>query len=249
MIIDSFDDKSKPIMNPGDFYGEKKYYSDICILTFSNDILEKAVKEYNAKVIGFIGSVNGKKNIYLFNYQGRDIVLYLVGVSAPVAHADIIELNWLTGATKFVMFGSCGNLNKEITKNKFIVPSEAYRDEGVSYHFLKPSDYIKIKNADIVSNIFDELKVPYIKGRVWTTDCFYMETVNKIKDRVNDGCLAVDMELSGVEAACDYYGFDLYDFLATGDTLSLDEYDRSGLNDANNNYDKFLLALEIIKRI
>ena len=31
----------------------------------------------------------------------------------------------ITGASKFVMFGSCGSLDREATKGKFIVPTES----------------------------------------------------------------------------------------------------------------------------
>ena len=31
-----------------------------------------------------------------------------------------------------------------------MVPTDAYRDEGTSYHYAPASDYIEIKNADVV---------------------------------------------------------------------------------------------------
>ena len=68
------------------------------------------------------------------------------------------------------MFGSAGSLNKEKTQGRFIIPTEAYRDEGISYHYAPPNDYIKIKNHEKLSAVFDELRVPYVKGKVWTTD-------------------------------------------------------------------------------
>ena len=63
------------------------------------------------------------------------------------------------------------------------------------------------------------------------------------------GCIAVDMELAGVQSVCDFYGFDLYDFLVSRDVLSEDKYEMEGCNDANQNMDKFYIALEIAERI
>lgn len=57
------------------------------------------------------------------------------------------------------------------------------------------------------------------------------------------------MELAGVQAVCDYYGWNLYDFLATGDVLDKAVYDISGLANANHNMDKLYIAIEIAKRI
>lgn len=54
------------------------------------------------------------------------------------------------------------------------------------------------------------------------------------------------MELAGVQAVCDFLGFELYNFLATGDVLAENEYHVEGLSDAIHNMDKFYIGLEII---
>lgn len=48
-----------------------------------------------------------------------------------------------------------------------------------------------------------------------TTDAIYRETKAKFEARKSEGCIAVEMELAGVQAVCDYYGWNLYDFLVT----------------------------------
>ena len=57
------------------------------------------------------------------------------------------------------------------------------------------------------------------------------------------------MELAGVQAVCDFYGFELYDFLAAGDVLSEEVYSNVGLKKANHDTDKLFIALEIAKLI
>ena len=155
----------------------------------------------------------------------------------------------MTGATKFVMFGSAGNLNREATAGKFVVPAEAYRDEGMSYHYAPPADYIGIPGSETVGRVVEELKMPYVRGRVWTTDALYRETKNQVAQRQQEGCLAVDMELAGVQAVCGFHGFSLYDFLITGDVLDAEEYSPEGLREANHTLKHFYLALEIAKRL
>ena len=49
-----------------------------------------------------------------------------------------------------------------------------------------------------------------------------------------EGCIAVEMELAGVQALCDFYGLTLYDFLEAGDVLSDSSYDINGLHAANH---------------
>ena len=55
--------------------------------------------------------------------------------------------------------------------------------------------------------------------------------------------------MAGMQSVCDFHGFDLYNFLVTGDVLSEDKYEMERFNDANHNLDKFYIALEIAKRI
>ena len=43
------------------------------------------------------------------------------------------------------------------------------------------------------------------------------EAVNLVRKRKEEGCIAVEMELAGVQAISDFYGFELYDFLVAGD--------------------------------
>mgnify|MGYP002521775250 FL=1 len=93
----------------------------------------------------------------------------------------------ITGASKFVMFGSCGSLDREATKGKFIIPTESRRGEG---------------------------------------------------------CLAVEMELAGVQAVCSFYGLALYNFLEAGGVLEESGYDVANLRGANHDLGKLYIALE-----
>jgi hypothetical protein len=57
------------------------------------------------------------------------------------------------------------------------------------------------------------------------------------------------MEIAGVEAVCDFHGFALYAFLATGDVLDAPTYENDALSSANHSLDKLHIALEIAARI
>lgn len=248
MITDAFD-KTEALFGPKDFYGEQKQLCDKCIIVFSEVIFDYMLETYLHEKAGAIRCCNGITTIYVFEIAGMKIAGYLSHIGSALAGSDVIDVNWITGADKFIMFGSAGSLDSDITTGKFVVPIEAYREEGLSYNYAVPSDYIGIKNAKIVKNIFDELELPSVTGRVWTTDAIYRETKAKFEARKNEGCLAVEMELAGVQAVCDFYGWNLYDFLVTGDVLDQTVYDVSRLAKANHNMDKLHIAIEIAKRI
>lgn len=249
MITDSFDTETRPLLTLKDFYGEKRYFADICLVTFSKVIYETLLTTYSCKKVADMQSPNGDTPIYSFQYEGHEILFYLSLVGSTGASHCVMEANWLTGATKFVMFGSSGSLDQETTANRFVIPTEAYRDEGTSYHYASPADYIIVKNSSVVSGILKELHIPFVEGRIWTTDAIMRETVGNAAKRRAEGCIAVDMEIAGVQSVCDFHGLELYAFVVTGDVLSEDSYTIGTLSDANHNVDKLQIALEIAVRI
>ena len=248
MIIDSFD-TSEPILKLEHFYGKRGNFIKKCIILFSDRIFQYVKENYSLEQIGRIGGSSFQVPIYMFDYNGEKIGVYLTPMGSVLCGGNIIECSYITGATKFVMFGSCGSLDKELTNGKFIIPTEAYRDEGLSYHYMEPSDFVTIKNSDVVEKVFKSLNVPYVKGKVWTTDAPFMETVNLVRKRKKEGCIAVEMELAACQAVADYYHFELYNFLQPGDVLLEDCYDKALLHEANHDLLKFEIGLKIINYI
>ena len=249
MITDCFDIETDPIISMKDFYGEQNHIVDICLIIFSDEIHRYLLKEFDCEEIAKLTACNGDTPIYKMNYIGTDIAFYLTGIGSAMASSMCYETNWLTGATKFIMFGSCGSLNREKTDGKFIIPTESYRGEGCSYYFAEPADYIKIKNSQKLATIFDEIGAPYVLGKVWTTDSMIRETKGLVAKRKAEGCIAVEMEVAGVQAVCDFYELELYDFLEAGDVLEASGYEVEGLREANHNFGKLYIALEIALRI
>ena len=166
-------------------------------------------------------------------------------------HKEVADVTTVNGSKPVYLldingkFGSAGSLDNEATDGRYVIPTQAYRDEGMSYHYAPPSDFIDVKNSGKLAEIFEKLKLPYVQGRIWTTDAPYRETKTALAERKKAGCIAVEMEVAGVQAVCDFYGIELYSFLMTGDVLDLDEYKPEGLAYANHSRDKFFTALKI----
>ena len=249
MIESAFDPSSEPIITPGMIYGEKRHLCKTCIVTFSENILQNVLESYDCTQIARIGACNGSVPIYGLRDGDRTIAVYLSGIGSAVAATDIIEAGWLTGAENFIVFGSAGNLNREATAGKLIVPTAAYRDEGLSYHYAPAAPYIEMPGAKRVAEVFDRLGIPYVQGRTWTTDAIYRETRARMLQRREEGCLCVEMEAAGAQAVCSHYGFGLYYFLMTGDVLDLPEWEAGELRQANHCLDNFRLALEIAREV
>lgn len=249
MITDSYSSEKESLFSPGAFLGERKYIYDIAITTFSHEIFTAVTEKYPHTEVAGIGSANGRRPIYLLDVDGKKIIFYMSSIGSCLAGIDIIEAQWQTGIKKLIVFGSAGALDSEATNGKYVIPTQAYRDEGMSYHYAPPSDFIDLKNSEKLAEIFAELKLPYIDGRIWTTESPYRETKSAVAARKKDGCIAVEMELAGLQAVCDFHGIELYGFLVTGDVLDGKEYDHEGLDSANHSLDKFFIALKIAARI
>lgn len=249
MIIDCYDISTEPVMSLRDFYGEPGHAADRCLVLFSLQLYEHLLATFPCEKIGEIRSCNGNRPIYKFTYKGVELGFYLTMIGSACASSNVEEAAWVTGATKFVMFGSCGSLDREQTAGRFILPTHSYRGEGCSYYYAPPADYITIPNSDKMAELFTELQVPFVQGRVWTTDSMGRETRALVARRKAEGCIAVEMELAGVQAACDFNGFQLYNFLEAGDVLGENHYEIEGLHAANHDLGKLYIALEIARRI
>lgn len=244
MITDSYDIQTEPMFSLKDFYGEQKHIVNTCLVLFSSEIQKHLLDTFECSVIGKMMTCREVTPIYQLTYENRKIAFYLSQLGSAMAADYCAETWWLTGAENFVMFGSCGSLNREKTFGKFILPEFAYRGEGFSYYFAAAEDYIQIKNCDSLARIFDELHLPYVKGRVWTTDTMLRETYGLVNKRREEGCIAVEMEVAGVQSVCDFYGLQLYDFLEAGDVLGETDYEPEGLPEANHGLGKLYIGLK-----
>ena len=222
MITDSFDNKSPAKINVKK--NENAVQADAVIFTFSQEIEKHVVSSYDCEKVGEFQIACGQSSVYLLKYHGKRIGFFRTWVGAPACVAPIEELSTVLDTDKIIHFGGAGCLNKEIARGKVMIPTEAYRDEGTSYHYAPATDYIRIKNCGIVKAFMEENKIPYVMGRTWTTDAFYRETVNNFEKHKADGCISVEMEGSAVQAVCDFRGLEVYMFFTSGDLLDAPEW-------------------------
>lgn len=122
---------------------------------------------------------NQNKNIKLpsvaiMTFSRRLIEDSMASVSAPMISGDIEELH-ANGVNTFIIYGNCGVLDRTIEDCSIIIPTKAFRDEGISYHYQEASDDIEMNQLYINDfiNILKEYNFSYRTGATWTTDAFY----------------------------------------------------------------------------
>ncbi len=251
MITDSFDPNTEEIMKI--WKNEEAVQVDACIVTFSNEILQYVLDTEECKQEGNIYSTNGATPIYSFKYEDRLFAIYMSPVGAPGSTADMEDSLSVIKTDKYIVFGGSGCLNKEIARGRVMVPTEAYRDEGTSYHYAPASDYITVKNADKVAEFMEQAGLPYIKGKTWTTDAVHRETRGNFEKRKNEGCISVEMECAALQAMCDMRELELYYFLTCGDLLDAPKWDerksKGQKKDTQHDPGHFDIALELARYI
>lgn len=229
MIINAFDNKSEAMINPKK--KENAIRVDACIITFSNIIEQYVLNNYNCVKIAEYKFVTGITPIYQFEYNNHKFAFFRTYVGGPACVGSIEDSLQELEVDRYILFGGAGCLNKEITRGKIMIPTEAYRDEGTSYHYVSASDYISIKNSNIVADFMEKSNIPYILGKTWTTDSFYRETKNNCEKHKADGCISVEMECASVEAMCKFRNLNLYVFFMSGDLLDAPEWDERKVSD------------------
>lgn len=251
MITDTYDPHSEPIIELHNFYTPSNI-AEKAIVTFSLKAFEYVKEKVELKLEDYFGNANGRFPIYSFMHDGEKILFYMSPITAPAAGGVLDEVRFICGAKKFIVFGSCGALSDAVPKNQMIIPTEAYRDEGFSYHYAPASDYIKVKNSQRLTEIATKLGLPYVSGRTWTIDAMCRETVNNTEKRKADGCITVEMECSALQALCDYRNIDLYIFLFRGDLVQSSGWEKGDLGGENEKHRQcacFDIALQLVKEI
>lgn len=239
--------ESKALFQPTEVVKPVENFPEICISTFSKQIIDKFAALDKVEVIAKLYTANGENPIYKISYGGREFAFYLSLVGAPACVCGLEEVIAM-GAKKFIFFGSCGVLDDEKVQRHIIVPSAVVREEGTSYHYLAPGEEIEPdwEAGEILKKCLRRCGYSYVCGKIWTSDAIYRETVDQIEERKKDGCLAVDMEYSALLAAARYRNVLLIQFFYGADTLDGGEWQPRDLADNGlSNAEKYLaLALE-----
>ncbi|NLW20005.1 MAG: nucleoside phosphorylase [Clostridiales bacterium] len=251
MITSSFD-PAPGIISPDMLVDRVDGLPDTCVITFSKTVLDHVLARYPHQAACLVPALNGERTIWRLAACGLDLLFYMSPITSAGAGLMLEQVAAATGARRFILFGSCGALTSSLTEGRLIVPTRAYRDEGLSYHYAPPADYITVRNAPLVAQVLDDLGLPRVSGPVWTTDALFRETRGNMDRRVSEGCIAVDMECAGLQALCDFRGYEYYTFFYTGDLLDAPAWEArildSGSKEADHQLAAFLVALQVARR-
>lgn len=243
--IIEFDSNKNALINPESTTKNYPRIHSKLVITFFKDVIDQLLLE---KQIELKFTIKGENTLDIYQYIHDDVMIIEGKLGAPACAGFLEELISL-GAKEVMFCGGGGALRKEITFGKFVLVEDAIRDEGLSYHYYKPSRTIQANHAvnDHIRNELEKRNIPFIQGRVWTTDAFFRETKSIIELRRNEGALIVEMEQAAMLAVANYreiaYGAIIY----SGDDVSSDIWDsRSWRHKGDIRYNLVQLCKEIV---
>lgn len=253
MILEQFDPNKHAVIDPQDLVRYREDIPKVAVTCFSKATFSRLVDKFGGSKVTVRSLANLDIIVYETVYKDAKVALFLSPVGAP-ACALLLEDIFALGVEKIVMFGTCGVLDRSIGDCSIIIPDKAVRDEGTSYHYASASDEISVnKNyTEDFIGILDELSCSYTQGKVWTTDAFYRETADKVKERKAQGCICVDMECSAVAAVAAFREKEVFQFFYAADNLDADEWDMRSLDNSDKLDEKdkvALLAMELAAKI
>ena len=138
----------------------------------------------------------------LWVFEIRNVEVGVVGCAVGASFAVLVaEELFESGCELLISITSAGEITPVARPPYFILIDRALRDEGVSYHYLPPSDW-----SDAPSHLLEHLQELHIGtpalvfGSTWTTDAPFRETQAAIAAAKARGILAVEMEAAGLYA-------------------------------------------------
>ena len=219
--------REEGMLKPTDIIRDKTEMPFSMIVTWQRSILQAVDRLYGLKQVSTF-KCGLPCPVYEFKANKEKLGIVNLPIGAPVA-AGFMEEYIIRGVMQFVCIGYAGTLSPN-AGGKIIVPTQAYRDEGTSWHYAPhDSPWINVNTAKKLDDILTELDIPHICGRVWTTDAFYRETPSAVRMMKEQNCLCVDMECAANMAVAQMRNVHCYQMMFGADSLEGDSWKRGKL--------------------
>ena len=254
MLLHEFDPAETAIFNPSRVFKPIEGMPKVAVSCFSFVTFERMLALFpDAERIAEMKCASQRFPVYKVTYRDVELALYMSGVGAPLCVGNQEEI-YALGAECLVLFGTCGVLDGSIADCAVILPDAAMRDEGTSYHYAPPGDEIvvNVHHRQLFLDLMEELHLPCVTGKCWTTDSMYRETREKTARRKAAGCVCVDMECASVAAVAQFRRKEALHFFYAADNLDSTEWDERSLSNFANLDEKdriAMIALEAARRI
>ena len=182
--------------------------------------ISRFAEEQGGQEIGHFASITKNFPLYQLPTEEGPLLLMQAPVGAPAA-VLMEERLFAYGVETLFAIGCCGALT-DLPENTFLVVEKAFREEGTSFHYLPPAPFIALDEKPLcqLASYFQDKEIPFLRCTTWSSDGFFRETKEKIRQRKAEGCQVVDMECSALAACARFRKKTFAQILFTADTLA-----------------------------
>lgn len=222
--------RGRSFLNAKDFWKYKNEIGRIpkeqppkgVIICYSPTLLDYIIKNQPVVKVDYVFG----DYYYLLEENDKEIgICGGFGIGAPVVSILIEELS-VYGVKTFLSIGTAGALQKDLKLGSFVICDKAIRDEGSSYHYIKPEKYA-YPSKSITKKLVEvakELDLEYKIGTSWTVDAPYRETYEEIERYQQESVLTVEMEAAAIFAVAKYLKVQAGALFTISDYLSEDKW-------------------------
>lgn len=219
------------------------------VLAFLDECVDERAALEGWPVALWYYSIAKQHQVYKAEHEGQEVCVLQMPVGAATA-AQLLDWLISCGVQQVIAVGSCGVLI-DLPEDSFLVPKQALRDEGTSYHYLPPARTVETSAAAraAIEQTLDEFRLPWDECMTWTTDGFFRETEALAAYRRAEGCTVVEMECAALAACAQFRGVEFGQLLFTADSLAdAKQYDPRSWG-MNSQELALLLGLEAVCRM
>ena len=162
---------------------------------------------------------------------GEPCVLARIGIGAPAA-AVLLEDSVARGVRDVLVVGSAGSLQPSLPVGSTVIVTGAEREDGTSHHYLPAGEVVSADRelATALEGCSAARGAGPVRGRSWTIDAPYRETVGAIRRHREAGVSVVEMEAAAIFAVARVRGVRAALIVAVSDELFGDEW-KAGFRD------------------
>jgi len=172
--------------------------------------------------------------------DGVPVAAVRMMVGAPAA-ALSLEAAIARGVRDILVVGSAGSLHRDLSIGSAVLVGGAEREDGTSHHYLPAGEVVESDPdlTDRLGTCAADRGLRAVRGRAWTIDAPFRETVEAIRRHREAGVLVVEMEAAAMFAVARVRGARAALIVAVSDELGHPEW-RPGFDDVR--YVETLLA-------
>jgi len=132
-------------------------------------------------------------------YNGKRVSVQGTGMGIPSTAIYIHELIQDYWVKKIIRIGTCGAIQSDLKLGQLILAEAAYTDSSTNLLYVGSMDIAPTANQALLNLAKETAQkqiIPVITGKIFSTDTFYSEDVNRWVHWTKQGVLGVEMESS-----------------------------------------------------